>query len=157
MPSNNDALIRRVQTLRTMLVDVGTGIKRVQDVEAEYTQLRGGAAQKLRELGIPDVNGFFSLWDWYKYWKENGLASYQSRRDYINGLYKPVIEALERGAVAEPDNLVTEAFSVRHGYVRNTGDAEITIREDAPDELRRTIIDIATQKGWDYETFLMLR
>jgi AbiJ-like protein len=122
-------------------------------VEEEYTRVRRDLASKLRELGIADVNGFFSLWDWYKHWKENGLASYQSRRDYINGLYKPLIEALERGTAAEPDSVAPEEFSIRHGYT-NTSDAEIAIREEAPAELRRTVLEIALQTGWDYDDLL---
>lgn len=157
MPSDNEVVLQQVQTLRTMLINVGTGITRIQDAEAEYTQLRGEVAQKLRALGIADVNAFFSLWDWYNYWKENGLSSYQSRRNYINGLYKQVIDGLERGQSAElvePDSRAAAPFSIRHGYKESTLDAEISIREEAPEGLRRTLLDIATQTGWDYDDLL---
>jgi hypothetical protein len=59
MLSDNEILLQQVHALRTMLIDVGTGIKRIQDVEVEYTQLRGEVAQKLRAHRIIDVNGFF--------------------------------------------------------------------------------------------------
>ena len=157
MPSDNEVLLQQVQNLRTMLINVGTGITRIQDAEAEYTQLRSDVAQRLRVLGIPDVNTFFSLWDWYNYWKENGLSSYQSRRNYINGLYKPVIDGLERGQsveLAESDSHAAEPFSIRYGYKESTLDAAITIREEAPEALRRTLLDIATQTGWDYDNLL---
>jgi hypothetical protein len=65
-----------------------------------------------------------------------------------------VVEAVELGNRTEPDSATKEPFSARHGYAGNAGDAEISIREEAPEELRRTVIDIATTTGWDYDGLL---
>ena len=81
--SDAEELIAQVQSLQTMLIDVGTGNRRIQDTEGEYTQLRSQVSQKLRGFNIADGNSFLSLWDWYNYWKQNGLETYQSRRNYI--------------------------------------------------------------------------
>lgn len=51
MPSN-EVLLQQVHNLRTMLINVGTGIARIQDVEEEYTRVRRDLTSKLRELGI---------------------------------------------------------------------------------------------------------
>jgi len=151
------ALIPKVHAIRALLIAVGTG-KRIDDAEAEYTQLRSEVARNLRAFGIHDPNNFVSLWDWFSYWKENGLSSYQSRRDYMNKLYKPVIEALEAAPIEKStDSSVgknDQTFSVRHGYVSTDAQTAITIREDAPPEVRQQVVDIMTQMGWDYDNLL---
>jgi AbiJ N-terminal domain 4 len=152
--SDVEEVIAQVQSLRTILIDVGTGKRSIQDAEGDYNQLRSWVSQKLHGLNIADGNSFFSLWDWYNYWKENGLSSYQSRRNYINGIYNPVLAALEKWGFQQPESSAEEPFSVRHGYKENTRDAEITIREEAPEALRQTLLDIATQTGWDYDGLL---
>ena len=136
--TQGDTILQKVHVIRTMLIAVGMG-KRIDDTEGEYTELRGHVSADLRSLGISDPNGFQSLWDWYGYWKANGLSSYQSRREYINALYKPVIEALEAPPVKKTQDEVAmdkPTFSVRQGYINPDSQAEITIREDAPDDVR---------------------
>jgi hypothetical protein len=61
----------------------GTGQRRIQDAESEYVKLRGDVTRQLKSHKIADPNVFHSLWDWYGYWKANGLGSWQSRREYI--------------------------------------------------------------------------
>ncbi len=145
-------ILQKVHAVRTLMIAVGTGKKQIDDAEAEYTELRAQIAAGLRSLGISDPSVFHSLWDWYSYWKENGLTSYQSRRDFVNSLFKPVIEALEAKAVREPQSenaKADQAFSIRHGYASKDTQTEITIREELPQEVRDMIIDIMTQLGWD--------
>ena len=103
-------------------------------------------------MGISDPNVFHSLWDWYSYWKEHGLTSYQSRREYMNSLFKPVIEALEAAPVEKPQSENAKAdqtFSIRYGYASKDAQTEITIREELPQQVRDMIIDIMTQLDWD--------
>jgi hypothetical protein len=57
-----DALLKDVHALRTMLIDVGTGERRIQDVEAEYIQQRSKLSKNLRELGIKDTNRACRRW-----------------------------------------------------------------------------------------------
>jgi len=105
-------------------------------------------------MAIADPNSFQSLWDWFSYWKANGLTSYQSRRDYVSGLYKPVIATLESPQAekpATPTATDSPTFSVRHGYVTPNSQAPITIREDAPDEVRNMVLEMMSQIGWDYD------
>lgn len=114
-------VLQKVQEVRNLMILVGTGKRQIDDAEAEYTELRGHVSAALRSMGIGDPNSFHSLWDWYSYWKTNALGSYQSRRDYVSTLYKPVIEALEAAPQFEKLHTATAAdsptFSVRHGYV----------------------------------------
>lgn len=148
-------LLGQVQRLRSMLTDVGTGQLRIQDGEADYTSLRSVVSAELRALSIADPNSFHSLWDWYGYWKANDLNSYQSRREYVSTLYRPVIEALE-GVISGASQQPAEApfFSRRHGFSPDHSDPPVTIYEDAPSEMRRVLLDIATKNGWDPDELL---
>lgn len=150
-------IIQKVQALRSIMIAVGTGKRLIDETEVEYTGLRGHVAAALRSMRIADPNSFHSLWDWYGYWKTNGLSSYQSRRDYVSNLYKPVIEALE-AQPTEKLNLATatnaQTFSVRHGYVAPHSQTPITIREEAPDEVRVTVLEIMSQFGFDWDDLL---
>jgi hypothetical protein len=149
------SVLEDVQSLKAMLIQVGTGERRIQDAEAEYMKLRGKVASGLRAFAIADPNAFHSLWDWYGYWRNNGLSSYQSRRDYVNSSYKCVIDALESISVADavttPEREESLSFSVRHGYAPDGSEAGITIREEAPAALRQMVIDIATRSGWGHD------
>lgn len=157
MKPSVEAVLEDVHSVRTMLIHVGTGERRIQDVETEYIQLRNKLSKNLRELDIKDPNEFRSLWDWYGYWKDNGLGSYQSRREYVNSLYKPVESALEEAcAVDEEPQGIAQPFSVRHGYAPDAAPPPIKYREDAPEDVRRTIIEIAANTGWDYDGILQL-
>ena len=138
-------ILQKVHAVRTLMIAVSTGKRQIDDAEAEYTELRGQIAAGLRALGISDPNVFHSLWDWYSYWKEHGLTSWQSRRNYMNSLFKPVIEALEAAPVEKPQSENAKAdqtFSIRHGYASKDAQTEITIREELPQEVRDMIIDI---------------
>jgi hypothetical protein len=147
-----DELIREVGALRTIMIDVATGSRRIEEAESEYTKLRAESGRKLRMQAIVDPNVFHSLWDWYGYWKDNGLSSYQSRRAYVNSLYKPIIDALEAaGSQHAAGKQSQQSFSARHGYTHTPSEAQITIREDAPQELRATLVEIAIKVGYDYD------
>jgi len=84
-------LLDQIQRLCAILIDVATGQMRIQEGEAEYTKRRAEVSDDLKSLRVNDPNSFPSLWDWYGYWKANGLTSYQSRRDYVSGLYCPAL------------------------------------------------------------------
>jgi hypothetical protein len=151
-----DELLDHVRQIKSIMIAVATGKRNIDDVETEYSQLRGKVGTRLAALKISDPNRFQSLWDWYGHWKSSGLGSYQSRREYVNNLYLPVIEAIEGlqkkervGPATEPET--TQPFSERHGYAPADRVPEITIRENAPEELRRAVVDIALRRGWDYD------
>lgn len=147
-------ILQKVHAVRALMIAVATGKRRIEEAEAEYTELRSQIAAGLRALGISDPNVFQSLWDWFNYWKEHELGTYQSRRTYMTSLFKPVIEALEAAPVDKPQHGSTkadQAFSIRHGYASRDAETEITIREELPQEVRDMIIDIMTQLGLDYD------
>jgi hypothetical protein len=143
--------LKDVHALRALMIEIGTGKRRIDDTEGDYTALRSQVGARLRQCGIADPNIFVSLWDWYSYWKDNGLTSYQSRREYVNSFYKPVVNALEKATaeIAQQPGSTPAGFSARLGYATDRSEVPIAVREEAPEELRRTIVDIAESTGWD--------
>ncbi|MCX6591434.1 MAG: hypothetical protein NTZ56_07910 [Acidobacteria bacterium] len=148
--------LEKVHAIKALMIAVSTGLRRIEEAESEYLELRGQVAASLREFRIADPNGFQSLWDWFNYWKERQMGTYRARRAYIASLFNPVIESLEAALVAVPDDLsqrADQSFSARYGYASVDLQPEITIREDLPLEVRNTIVGIMTQH-WNPDDLL---
>ncbi len=153
-PAQAEAFVKDVHELRTILIRVATGEERIQEAEATYIKIRSRVSINLKNIGIEDPNRFQSLWDWYGYWRSNGLKSYQSRREYVNSLYKPVIAAIENPPCNQGDDSArpaAAAFSARYGYAPDDSEAGMLVQEDAPQELRETVVEIAARAGLDYD------
>ena len=69
------AILHKVHAVRTLMIAVGTGTRKIDDTETEYTELRSQIAAGLRSLGISDPNVFQSLWDWYSSKREGPRAA----------------------------------------------------------------------------------
>jgi len=69
-----------------------------------------------------------------------------------------VQSALEQTyAGGDEESIATDQpFSVRHGYAPDSATPPIKLREDAPEEVRRTILEIAAHTAWDYDGLLEL-
>jgi len=143
------------------MIAVATGHARIDDPEQGCVQLRTRLGSDLGPLEIADPNKFGSLWDWYSYWKSSGSSTYQSRRDYVNSLCVAVVNALEHLMRGEHDDApdgaeASAVFSERYGYRAAPGQTEVTIREDAPKELRKVVIDNAVEERLDYDGLFAL-
>ena len=60
--------------------------------------------EKCKTLNITYENHYIGLWDWYGKWKAD-LPTYQSRREYINSLFSPLLaifEDTQRATDVEP-------------------------------------------------------
>ncbi len=87
-------LIRDIEAQKSLMITVATGGQRIQQVNTDYTTRAIDLSVKLRAINIIDPNPFPDLWSWYAKWSDGSLPSYQSRRNYIGDLYKPVVEQL---------------------------------------------------------------
>lgn len=87
---DDTSLIRQIEDIKNLMIKVATWISDIQDVNDSYQKLYISLLQELKKRNIDNYNDFFSLWDFYNYWKGNDLNTYQSRRSYIWGLYKHV-------------------------------------------------------------------
>jgi hypothetical protein len=102
-PSDRNALVELIEAQRALMIDVATGGPRINAVNDEY-RLRGIKIYTgLSALGLNDPNPYEDLWAWYGKWTAD-LPSYQSRREYVNDLYQPLMNQLRsRSPVTEPE------------------------------------------------------
>jgi len=80
-------LVEQLDGLRNLMISVATGGPRINEVNARYRELNERVDGALRELGIQNPNPYSDLWAWYGKWSSGDLPSWQSRRDYIRGLF----------------------------------------------------------------------
>jgi hypothetical protein len=87
-------LIKEVETQLSLMIAVSTGGPRIDDVNEEYRSRGRRIGERLAALGLEDPNPYGDLWEWYGKWSSGDLPTYQSRRQYLNELYRPLIKAL---------------------------------------------------------------
>lgn len=85
---------KMVETEKKFLISVATGVDTIKSCNSGYKGNHVELSGFLKKLMIPMVHDFQDLWDWYNYYKSNGLDTYQSRRDFINDSYKPISDLL---------------------------------------------------------------
>jgi hypothetical protein len=105
-----------------------------------------------RALGILDPNNFHSLWGLVWILEDQRTQLLPIPSSYVNGLYKSVVDAVENitPSTRRPSDDPL-SFSIRHGYTSDSSQTEITVHEDAPEQLRKIIPEIAVKAGWDYD------
>lgn len=85
-------LERLIEAQIDLMIAVATGGPKIQLKNEEYKDRRQFIREKLKAIGKDDPNSFGDLWDWYGRWRSGDLPTYQSRRDYIRSLYRPLLE-----------------------------------------------------------------
>lgn len=102
-----DQLLQDVEAQRALMISVSTGGPRIDSVNDTYIDRHRRVRDQLTALGITYGVPHDDLWAWYGKWSSGDLPSYQSRREYIGALFRPIIDALRRrpaeGARVFPD------------------------------------------------------
>jgi hypothetical protein len=94
-------LLNDIEAQRSLMIDVSTGGKRIQEANDDYKERQERIRQALVTLGIEDPNPFADLWRWYERWSSGDLPSYKSRRTFVADVYDPLIKQLKRGTTNE--------------------------------------------------------
>ena len=89
-PDNPDDLLQKLDRLRNIMVDVSTGGPRIDELKNEYREIHLRLTRGLEQWGIQNPIPYRELWDWYGKWSRGDLPTYQSRREYIRGLFEPL-------------------------------------------------------------------
>lgn len=101
LTENKKTLIEKLNKEKKCLSDVGTGIRKIQEVNAEYLKLHKYLDETLKKMLLDHVIIFDSLWDWYSFYKEQKLETYQSRRDFLREKYDTLIAVINNSDDAE--------------------------------------------------------
>jgi hypothetical protein len=94
--SELESLRKLLELQQALMISVATGGPRINTVNDEYRERKLLIETALEKLGIPDLNPFGDLWQWYGRWSDGTLPTYQDRREYVTALYAPVFESLSR-------------------------------------------------------------
>jgi hypothetical protein len=94
-----------IEAQRALMIAVATGGPRINAVAEEYRERQLSIRLGLAAYGIDDPNPYADLWGWYGKWSSGDLPSYQSRREYINDLYQPLIQRLDHVASGQDELL----------------------------------------------------
>jgi hypothetical protein len=76
-----------VASIKKIMIDVSTGIARIQDSNDEYSRLWNEIAAICRDQKLKNPNPYSDLWEFYAYWSKK-LPKYVDRRTYISKMYK---------------------------------------------------------------------
>jgi hypothetical protein len=86
-------MLKHVEYLKNTMISVATGGQRIQNAEQQYKQTYNDVKRRLKTLDIDNPNPYNDLWNWYGKWRSD-FRSYQERRDYINEMYRPLMDVL---------------------------------------------------------------
>jgi hypothetical protein len=75
-----EALLKDIETQKSLMISVSTGGQRIQEVNEEYKNRREEILTQLRTLDIDDPNNYSDLWAWYGKWSDGSLPSYSSAK-----------------------------------------------------------------------------
>ncbi len=101
-------LVNLLESIRNILISVATGGERIQAVNDKYKDKFELIDSALKERGIENSINFSDLWEWYGKWKSGELPTYQSRREYISGLFTPLIRQLKQSHQVHGKQIFTE-------------------------------------------------
>ena len=89
----DEELLTELEAQKALMIAVSTGGPLIDDVNDQYTRRRAQMAKHLASRGLKDPSPFKDLWGWYGKWSSD-IKKWQPRRDYINDLYRPVVDQL---------------------------------------------------------------
>jgi hypothetical protein len=89
-----DAAEELIGWMKRTMTNVATG-DRIDDSNDDYVLRFRALRAVLKRLGMKNPNPHQDLWAFYRYWSENDLGTYASRRSYVADLYEEVQEHLD--------------------------------------------------------------
>lgn len=89
-------LLNKIEHEKELLIQIGTGGLRIQDVNDQYKADHQQLCQLLKKVCLLNPNTYDDLWDWYNDYNARKLSTYQSRRTYIKELYSEIIDVISK-------------------------------------------------------------
>ena len=102
-------LLDVLSSLRSTLIEVSTGGPRINTVNEGYKKNYSTLTQMLKQCGLTNPIPYSDLWLWYQKWRSGDLPTYQSRRDYLHGLFEPVENHLSQRRLSHEEQVFPEA------------------------------------------------
>jgi hypothetical protein len=93
---NKEALVEELDAQRLLMIAVSTGRTGIDSASDEYAARHELLRRELGALGLNYPVPYEDLWRWYGKWSSGDLPTYQSRREYISDLFRPIIESVRQ-------------------------------------------------------------
>ncbi len=93
--ANKQGLLDSIESVKNIMICVATGKERIESINNDYKNKYQIINGVLGKLDLENPNSFKDLWQWYSKWSCGDLPTYQSRRNYITGLYEELIDIIE--------------------------------------------------------------
>ncbi|MBA1343911.1 hypothetical protein [Rhizobium sp. WYCCWR 11146] len=123
---------------REMMVAVATGQQQIQEVDDYYNARQVRLTEGCAAAGIKYENPHASLWDWYNFWKAQGMDTYADRRNYVRQLFNgPVASAV--GRVHNPSPVAEREPTGWERVDRSLGKAKALLLTASTEEEWQTI------------------
>ena len=137
-PNDTENLLLQLDRLRNIMIAVSTGGPRIDTVNAEYKEGYSQLTEQLRARDLQNPVPYTDLWDWYGKWSSGDLPTYQSRREFIRGLFGPLETHLREG----PSSCGAAVFLEPTGWPRvdrTLGDARARLESASTEEQFQTV------------------
>lgn len=92
-----EELLIQLDRLRSLMIAVSTGGPRIDRVNDEYKEDHQLLTRRLQKRGLANPVLYADLWDWYGKWSSGDLPTYQSRREFVNDLFRPLQQRIRAG------------------------------------------------------------
>ncbi len=97
MSMTDAELLSASNHLQATMVSVATGGAKIEQVHHEFRNRFDETSMALAERGLENTIPFRELWDWYGHWRASDMNSYQSRREYVSGIFGPLATCVRGG------------------------------------------------------------
>ncbi len=77
------------------MIAVATGGPRIGAVQADFVQGYDEVARELAQRHIENPLPYRDLWAWYGRWSSGDMPSWQSRREFANGLFADLVRTIQ--------------------------------------------------------------
>lgn len=105
--------IREVEAQRDLMISVSTGGPRIQIVNEDYKARKNRISVALKGYDLDHPAPYEDLWEWYRKWSSGDLPTYQSRRQYVTDLFRPLLERLKTS-----DSITAAVFPEPTGWTK---------------------------------------
>ena len=86
-----------MEFLQNTMIAVATGGPRINDVNANFREQYGRVAAELARRQLVNPLFYGDLWEWYGRWSSGDLPTYQSRREFVRGVFGPLENLIQTG------------------------------------------------------------
>lgn len=93
-------LLQALDRLKSTMIAVATGGPRIPSVQAQFAEGYDAVAAELARRQLPNPLPYRNLWGWYGRWSSGDMPSWQSRRNFVNGLVGELAQAIHSHSVA---------------------------------------------------------